>query len=378
MIDSDQTEMFRETARAFARDRVAPHVAAWEAKAEYPREAVAEMARLGYLGMMVPEDWGGAGASHADFCAVVEEISAVDGGIAGVLAVQNSVICMPLLQFGTEEQKERWLKPMARGEMLGGFCLTEPHTGSDAANLKTTARLDGNHWVIDGTKQFVTQGAQADMVIVFAVTDPGEERRRISAFLVPAESEGFSVLRKENKLGQRHIDASQLRFEGVRVPADQMLGERGRGYPIALGNLEGGRIGIAAQAIGIARGAYEAALAYAKEREAFGKAIFEHQAVAFRLADMATKIEVARRMMLHAAALRDAGRPCVKEASMAKLFASEMAEEVCSDAIQIHGGSGYLEDYPVARYYRDVRVTKIYEGTSDIQRMVIARAIGAE
>ena len=370
--------MFRETARAFARDRVAPHVAGWEAKAEFPREAVAEMARLGYLGMMVPEEWGGAGADHADFSAVVEEIAAVDGGIAGVVAVQNSVICMPLLQFGTEEQKERWLKPMARGETLGGFCLTEPHTGSDAANLKTRARLDGNHWVIDGTKQFITQGAEADMVIVFAVTDPEAERHRISAFLVPTDSDGFSVVRKENKLGQRHIDASQLSFDGVRVPADQMLGVRGRGYGIALGNLEGGRIGISAQAIGIARGAYEAALAYAKERESFGKAIFEHQAVAFRLADMATKIEVARQMMLHAAALRDAGLPCIKEASMSKLYASEMAEEVCSDAIQIHGGYGYLEDYPVARFYRDVRVTKIYEGTSDIQRMVIARAIGAE
>ena len=378
MIPSEQTEMFRETARAFARDRVAPYVAEWEARAEFPREAVAEMAALGFLGMLVPEEWGGAGASHVDYTAVIEEVSAADGGIGGLISVQNSVVCLPLLQFGTDEQKERWLRPLAKGELLGGFCLTEPHTGSDAANLKTRARLDGNHWVIDGTKQFVTQGAEADLVIVFAVTDPEANRRRITAFLVPTDSEGFSVVRKEHKLGQRHIDASQLRFDGVRLPADHVLGERGRGYGIALANLEGGRIGISAQAIGIAQGAYRAALAYAKERESFGKTIFEHQAVAFRLADMATKIEAARQMMLHAAALRDAGRPSIKEASMAKLFASEIAEAVCSDAIQIHGGYGYLEDYPVARYYRDVRVTKIYEGTSDIQRMVIARAIAQE
>ncbi|MBT6116579.1 MAG: acyl-CoA dehydrogenase [Rhodospirillaceae bacterium] len=378
MILSEQTEMFRDTARGFARDRVAPHVAAWEAASEFPREAVAEMGALGFLGMLVPEDWDGSGASHVDYVAVIEEVSAADGGIGGLISVQNSVVCLPLLQFGSEEQKERWLKPLARGEMLGGFCLTEPHAGSDASNLKTRARRDGNHWVIDGTKQFITQGAEADVVIVFAATDPAAGKRGISAFLVPTDSEGFTVVRKEHKLGQRHIDASQLRFESVRVPADAMLGEEGRGYRIALANLEGGRIGISAQAIGIARGAYEAALSYAKERESFGKPIFEHQAVAFRLADMATRIEVARQMMLHAASLRDAGRPCIKEASMAKLYASEMAEQVCSDAIQIHGGYGYLEDYPVARFYRDVRVTQIYEGTSDIQRLVIARAIAEE
>ncbi len=378
MILTEDQRLVRDTARTFARERLAPFAAGREESGEFPRGAVAEMAALGFFGMLVPEAWGGAGSDHVTYALALEEVAHGDGGLAGILSVQNSVVGLPILEFGSQEQKERWLRPIARGEILGGFCLTEPQAGSDASNLRTRATLDGNHWVITGTKQFITMGAVADVVLVFAVTDPGAGKKGITAFLVPTETPGYSVARKERKLGQRHIDASQIAFDAVRVPAGYMLGQPGEGYRIALANLEGGRIGIAAQALGIARAAYEAALAYAKERESFGKPIIEHQAVAFRLADMATEIEAARHLILHAAALRDAGQPCIKEASMAKLFTTEMAERVCSDAIQTHGGYGYLEDYPVARYYRDVRVCKIYEGTSDIQRMVISRAISGE
>ena len=378
MILTEDQRLVRDAARTFARERLAPFAAGWEESGEFPRGAASEMAALGFFGMLVPEAWGGAGADHVTYALALEEVAVGDGGMAGILSVQNSVVGLPILAFGSQEQKERWLRPVARGEILGGFCLTEPQAGSDASNLRTRATLDGNHWVITGTKQFITMGAVADMVLVFAVTDPAAGKRGITAFLVPTDTPGYSVARKERKLGQRHIDASQIAFDEVRIPADHMLGQPGEGYRIALANLEGGRIGISAQALGIARAAYEAALAYAKDRESFGKPIIEHQAVAFRLADMATEIEAARHLILHAAALRDAGLPCIKEASMAKLFTSEMAERVCSDAIQTHGGYGYLEDYPVARYYRDVRVCKIYEGTSDIQRMVISRAIAGE
>ena len=378
MILTEDQRLVRDTARDFARHRLAPFASGWEESGEFPRAAVAEMAELGFFGMLVPEAWGGAGSDHVTYALALEEVAVGDGGMAGILSVQNSVVGLPVLAFGSEEQKERWLGPVARGEILGGFCLTEPQAGSDASNLRTRAILDGNHWVITGTKQFITMGAVADVVLVFAVTDASAGKKGITAFLVPTDTPGYSVARRESKLGQRHIDASQIAFDEVRVPADHMLGQPGEGYRIALANLEGGRIGISAQALGIARAAYEAALAYAKDRESFGKPIIEHQAVAFRLADMATEIEAARHLILHAAALRDKGLPCIKEASMAKLFTSEMAERVCSDAIQIHGGYGYLEDYPVARYYRDVRVCKIYEGTSDIQRMVISRAIAGE
>ncbi len=378
MILTEDQRLVRDTARDFARHRLAPFASGWEETGEFPKDAVAEMAELGFFGMLVPEAWGGAGSDHVTYALALEEVAVGDGGMAGILSVQNSVVGLPILAFGSQEQKERWLRPVARGEILGGFCLTEPQAGSDASNLRTRAVLDGNHWVITGTKQFITMGAVADVVLVFAVTDASAGKKGITAFLVPTETPGYSVARKESKLGQRHIDASQIAFDEVRVPADHMLGQPGEGYRIALANLEGGRIGISAQALGIARAAYEAALAYAKDRESFGKPIIEHQAVAFRLADMATQIEAARHLILHAAALRDAGLPCIKEASMAKLFTSEMAERVCSDAIQTHGGYGYLEDYPVARYYRDVRVCKIYEGTSDIQRMVISRAIAGE
>jgi hypothetical protein len=308
----------------------------------------------------------------------MEEIAAGEGAVATILSVQNSVGCMPVLQYGSDEQKRRFLVPMAKGEMLACFCLTEPQAGSDAAAIKTRARRHGNRWVLNGTKQFISSGKHAQIAIVFAVTDPEQGKRGISAFLVPTDSPGFRVARLEHKLGQRASDTAQLVFEDIELTPDLMLGGEGEGYRIALSNLEGGRIGIAAQAVGMARAAYEAALAYAREREAFGKPIIEQQAVAFRLADMATQIAAARGLVLDAAARRDAGEPCIKEASMAKLFASEMAERVASDAIQIHGGYGYVADFPVERIYRDVRVCQIYEGTSDIQRLVIAREIAKD
>ncbi len=375
MILTEQQAMIRDGARAFAAERLSPFAAARERSGVFPRAAMGELGALGYLGMLVGEEWGGAGADHVSYALALEEIAVGDGGLAGAMSVQNSVVCGPLAAFGTAAQKTRFLAPLARGEMLGAFCLTEPHAGSDASNLRARARRECNGYVIDGTKQFVTMGASADVAIVFAVTDPDAGKKGISAFLVPKGTPGFDVLRIEDKLGQRHIEAAQLRFEGARVAGDLRLGAEGEGYRIALANLEGGRIGIACQALGIARAAFEAACAYAGERESFGRKIAEHQAIAFKLADMATEIEAARQLVHHAAALRDAGRPCLKEAAMAKLFASEMAERVCSAAIQVHGGYGYLEDYPVARYYRDVRVCQIYEGSSEIQRLIIGRQI---
>jgi butyryl-CoA dehydrogenase len=330
------------------------------------------------MGMLVPEAYGGAGADHVGYALVMEEIAAGEGTVSTILSVQNSVGCMPILQYGSEEQKERFLKPMAHGEMLACFCLTEPQAGSDAAAIRTRARRHGDHWVLNGTKQFISSGKNAQIAIVFAVTDPESGKKGISAFLVPTESPGFRVARVEHKLGQRASDTAQIVFEDVELTPKLMLGAEGEGYRIALSNLEGGRIGVGAQSVGMARAAYEAALAYAREREAFGKPIIERQAVAFRLADMATQIEAARGLVLEAAARRDAGEPCVKEASMAKLFASEMAERVASDAIQVHGGYGYVADFPVERIYRDVRVCQIYEGTSDIQRLVIAREIAKD
>jgi butyryl-CoA dehydrogenase len=326
--------------------------------------------------MQVPEEWGGSGVDHVAYALAVEEVAAGDGSTSTIMSVHNSVVCMPILRFGTTEQKERFLKPLARGEMLGCFCLTEPQAGSEASALKTRAKRDGNHWVINGTKQFITSGGQADVAIVFAVTDPERGKKGISAFIVPTKQvEGWVVARTEEKLGLHASETCQIVLDNCRLTPDLMLGQEGDGYRIALANLEGGRIGIGAQSVGMARAAFEAAVAYAKERESFGKKIIEHQAIAFRLADMATQIEAARLMVLNAARLRDAGQPCLTEAAMAKLFASEMAERVCSDAIQIHGGYGYLKDFPVERIYRDVRITQIYEGTSDIQRLVISRAI---
>jgi butyryl-CoA dehydrogenase len=326
----------------------------------------------------VPPEWDGAGTDHVAYALAAIEIAAGSGAVSTIMTVHNGVGCMPILNFGDDEQRERFLKPMARGEKIGCFCLTEPGAGSDAASIKTRARRDGNSsYIISGAKQFITSGKNGHVAIVFAVTDPDAGKKGISAFIVPTDTKGFVVSKVELKLGQHASDTCAIVFEDMRVPASQRLGEEGQGLKIALANLEGGRIGIAAQAVGMARGAYSAALGYAKERVQFGKPIIEHQAVAFRLADMATKIEAAEQLVLHAAALRDAKLPCLKEASMAKLFASETAERVCSDAIQIHGGYGYLADYPVERIYRDVRVCQIYEGTSDIQRLVISRALKA-
>ncbi|MGE5792888.1 MAG: acyl-CoA dehydrogenase family protein, partial [Bacteroidota bacterium] len=355
-----------------------PYAAEWDRKSEFPRAALQEMGPLGLFGVCVPERWGGAGLDHVSLAIALEEIAAGDGACSTILAVQNSVVCGPILNFGRDAQKNWWLPQLARGELFGCFCLTEPHTGSDASAIRTRADLVGDEWVLSGVKQFITTGKNADVAIVFAVTDRKAGKRGISAFIVPTDSKGYVVNRLEHKVGQRASDTAQVAFEACRIPRENMLGGEGEGYRIALSNLEGGRIGVGAQAVGMARAAYEAAVTYARQREAFGKPIIEHQAVAFRLADMATGIEVARQMVLHAAALRDAKQPCLKEASMAKLFASEMAERVCSDAIQIHGGYGYVADFPVERIWRDVRVCQIYEGASDIQRLVIGRAIASE
>ena len=372
---TDEQRMLRDTAREFAQRELAPNAAEWDRAAQFPAEALAELGRLGFMGMLVPPEYGGAGADHVGYALALEEIAAGDGSVSTILSVHNSVGCMPVLRYGSAEQKERFLKPMAAGEMLACFCLTEPGAGSDAAAIRTRARRHGNRWVVNGTKQFITSGQHAQVAIVFAVTDPDAGRRGISAFIVPTSTPGYRVARLEKKLGQRASDTAQLVFEDMELTPDLMIGAEGEGYRIALSNLEGGRIGIAAQALGMARAAYEAALAYAREREAFGEKIIEHQAVAFRLADMATGLAAARGLVLDAAGRRDAGEPCLKEAAIAKLFASEMAERVASDAIQIHGGYGYLADFPVERIYRDVRVCQIYEGTSDIQRLVIAREI---
>ncbi len=365
----------RDMARDFARDRLAPTAAARDRDHAFPREELREMGALGFLGMVVPEEWGGCDVGAVAYAAVLEEIAAGDGACSTILSVHNSVGCGPIVKFGTEEQKRRFLPKLASGEWIGGFALTEPHAGSDASDLKTRARRDGDAYVIDGTKQFITSGKNADVIILFAVTDPAAGKKGISAFVVPTDTPGYEVIRVEEKIGQHASDTCQLAFTGMRVSADLRLGAEGEGYKIALANLEGGRIGIAAQAVGMARAAFEAARDYARERQTFGKPIAEHQAVAFRLASMATEIEAARQLVMHAASLREAGEPCLTEACMAKLFASEMAERVASAAIQIHGGVGYTRDFPVERIWRDVRVCQIYEGTSDIQRLVIARAV---
>jgi butyryl-CoA dehydrogenase len=374
---SETQTMVRDAARDFAQTRLWPTAAAREKEKLFPKDLVREMGDLGFMGMLVPDEFGGAEADHVAYALALEEIAAGDGAVSTVMSVHNSVGCMPILKFGTAWQKETFLKPLAAGKMLAAFALTEPQAGSDASAIKTRARRDGNHWVLDGAKQFITSGATADVAIVFAVTDPSAGKKGLSAFLVPTDNPGWKVARLEEKLGQKCSDTAQIVLENARLTPDLMLGEEGAGYRIALANLEGGRIGIAAQSVGMARSAYEAALAYALERESFGQKIFEHQAVQFRLADMATEIEAARLLLLSAAELRDRGLPCLKEAAMAKLFASEMAERVCSAALQTFGGYGYLADFPVERIWRDVRVCQIYEGTSDIQRLVIARALKA-
>lgn len=375
MILSPEQEMIRDAVRDFVQAQIAPHAAAWDREHRFPREALRGLAELGVLGMTVPEIWGGAGLDMLSLVLALEEIAAGDGATSTIVSVQNSLPCGILNRYGSEAQKERWLRPLARGEMLGCFCLTEPQAGSDAANLKTTAVRDDGAWVIEGIKHYITTGKHADLAIVFAVTDKAAGKKGISAFLVPTATPGYVVARIEEKMGQHASDTAQIVFERCRVPDDALLGPLGGGYRIALSNLESGRIGIAAQCLGMARAALEAAGDYAGERRAFGVPIIEHQAVSFRLADMATRLEAARQLVWHAASLKDAGRPCLVEASMAKLFASEMAEAVCSAAIQIHGGCGYTRETQVERYYRDVRVAQIYEGASDIQRLLIGRSL---
>ncbi len=370
----DETQIqIRDMARAFAQERLAPGAARRDKEHSFPREELREMGELGLLGMLVPEAYGGSETGAIAYALAIEEIAAGDGACSTIMSVHSSVGCVPILRFGSDEQKQRFLPKLASGEWIGGFALTEPQAGSDASNLKTRAERDGGDYVITGAKQFITSGKNGDVIIVFAVTDPAAGKKGITAFIVPTDTPGYEVVRVEEKLGLHASDTCQIAFNGMRIPASQRLGEEGDGYRIALANLEGGRIGIAAQAVGMARAAFEAARDYARERTAFGKAIAEHQAISFRLAEMATKIEAARQLVLHAAALKEAGEPCLSEASMAKLFASEMAEAVCSAALQIHGGYGYMSDYPVERIYRDVRICQIYEGTSDVQKMVIAR-----
>jgi butyryl-CoA dehydrogenase len=375
---SEAQRRIREMVRAFARHELAPTAAARDREPRFPREAFAKMAELGLMGMLVPEELGGAGADAVSYALAIIEIAAADGASSTAFQVHNSLVCLPILRYGTAEQKERFLRPLAKGELIGAFCLTEPEAGSDAAALKTRARREGDTFVLDGTKQFITSGRSADLAIVFAVTDPMAGKKGISAFIVPTKTQGYKVARVEHTMGQRSTDHCQIVFEHCEVPRAQMLGEEGDGYKIALANLEGGRIGVAAQSVGMARAAYDAALAYAKQRRTFGKPIIAHQAIGFRLADMATSLKAAELMVLDAARLRDAGLACLKEASMAKLFASEAAEAICNGAIQIHGGYGYLADFPVERIYRDVRVCKIYEGASEIQRLIISRELAKE
>jgi butyryl-CoA dehydrogenase len=373
---SEEQKLVRDSVRDFVQDRIAPFAAEWDANDYFPAQELAQMGELGLFGIVIPETWGGSGADYVSFALAIEEVAAGDGACSTILSVNNSVVCGSLLGFGSDFLKQTYLIPLASGAQLGCFCLTEPQAGSDAAALETRAQKQGDCYVLNGTKSFITSGANADVAIVFAVTDADAGKKGISAFVVPTDNPGYQVGAVEQKMGQHASDTAQIFFKDCSIPADHMLGQPGEGYKIALKNLESGRIGIGAQCVGMARAACECAFEYANERFSFGKPIIEHQAVAFRLADMATQLEAARLMVLSAASLRDAGEPCLKQASMAKLFASEAAEKICSSAIQVLGGYGYLRDYPLERIARDVRVSQIYEGTSDIQRIVIARELG--
>jgi alkylation response protein AidB-like acyl-CoA dehydrogenase len=375
MLLSEDHRAVQDAVRSYVQAEIAPHAAAWDKSHQFPAAQLRGLAELGCYGVAVPPEWGGAGLDYLALALILEEVAAGDGATSTVISVNNCPVCSILMAFGNDDQKQRFLTPLARGTMLGAFCLTEPHVGSEAGGLKTRAVRDGDHYVLDGVKQFITSGKNADLAIVLAVTDPAAGKKGISAFVVPTATPGYTVARLEDKLGQHASDTAQIVFEGCRVPVSHRLGEEGQGLKIALSGLEGGRIGIASQALGMARAAFEAALVYSKQRISFGQPIFQHQAVQFKLAEMATQVEVARQMIWHAASLKDAGQPCLKEAAMAKLFASEMAESVCSDAIQVFGGYGYVSDFPVERIYRDVRVCQIYEGTSEVQKILIGRAL---
>jgi len=372
---SEDQRMIRDMARDFARREIAPHAQAWEKAGWIDDALVTQMGELGLLGMVVPEEWGGSYIDYVAYALAVEEISAGDGATGALMSIHNSVGCGPVLNYGSQAQKDEWLAELASGRAIGCFALTEPQAGSEAHNLRTRAELVDGQWVLNGSKQFCSNAKRAKLAIVFAVTDPDLGKKGLSAFLVPTDTPGFAVERSEHKMGIRASDTCAVSLSDCRIPQANLLGERGKGLAIALSNLEGGRIGIGAQALGIARAAFEAALLYARERVQFGKPIAEHQSIANMLADMQTQLNAARLLILHAARLKSAGLPCLSEASQAKLFASEMAEKVCSQAVQIHGGYGYLEDYPVERYYRDARITQIYEGSSEIQRLLIAREL---
>jgi butyryl-CoA dehydrogenase len=376
MLLSEDHRAVQDAVRVYVQDRIAPHAAAWDKSHHFPKDELRGLAELGCYGVAVPPQWDGAGLDYLALSIILEEIAAGDGATSTVVSVNNCPVCSILMGFGSDVQKEAFLKPLARGDQLGAFCLTEPHVGSEAGGLKTTARRDGGDYVLNGVKQFITSGKNGDLAIVMAVTDKAAGKKGISAFIVPTNSAGYTVARIEDKMGQHASDTAQIVFDNCRVPAGSLIGDEGMGLKIALSGLEGGRIGIASQAVGMARAAFDAALAYSKERIAFGTPIFNHQAVQFKLADMATELEAARQLIHHAASLKDAGHPCLKEAAMAKLFASEMAERVCSAAIQVHGGYGYVSDFPVERIYRDVRVCQIYEGTSEVQKILIGRALG--
>ena len=375
MILSEQHQMIRDALRDFSQQQLTPNAARWDREREFPHDALKLLAALGAFGVAVPQEQGGAGLDYLSLALVIEEIAAGDGGVSTIISVNNCPVCSIGMSYANEAQQRDWLVPLAKGDMLGAFCLTEPHAGSDASALRTTARRDGDSYVLNGVKQFITSGKNADVAIVMAVTDKAAGKRGISAFWVPTNTPGYIVARIEEKLGQHSSDTAQILFEDCRIPAANLIADEGMGYKIALSGLEGGRIGIAAQSVGMAQAAFDAALLYAKDRQSFDKPLFEHQAVQFRLADMATQIEAARQLVWHAATMKDAGMLCLKEAAMAKLFASEMAEKICTEAIQIHGGYGYLADFPVERIYRDVRVCQIYEGTSDIQKILIGRAL---
>lgn len=378
MLLTQDQGMIRDAVRTFAQEQLWPHAAQWDKEHAFPEAAHKGLAELGAYGICVPEEYGGAGLDYITLALVLEEVAAGDGGTSTPISVTNCPYNAILMKYGTEAQKQKWLAPAARGEMLGAFALTEPHVGSDASSLRTTAVKDGDGYVLNGVKQFITSGKNGHAAVVIAVTDKAAGKKGMSAFIVPTHrlgNHGWVVARIEDKLGQHSSDTAQINLENCRVPAENLIGEEGEGYKIALSALEGGRIGIAAQSVGMARSALEVAIQYAKERESFGTAIFNHQAVGFRLADCATKLEAARQLIWHAASLRDAGLPCLKEAAMAKLFATETAEAVCSAAIQTLGGYGYVSDFPVERIYRDVRVCQIYEGTSDVQKIIITRAL---
>ncbi len=375
MVDftlSEDLEMLRATAREFADRELAPNAAQWDARASFPREAVAKAAELGFLGMSIPEEYGGNRMGNLALCVVLEEINRGCAATGVTISVHNSLFCSPLVKFGTDEQKRRYLPDMATGKTLGAYCLSEAGAGSDAAALKCAAVRDGDSWVLNGTKMWITSGSEADVFIVFART--GEHRTRgISAFLVERAFPGCSVGKKEEKLGIRASPTTEIVLEDCRVPAANLLGEEGQGFKIALDTLDGGRLGIAAQSLGIGRACLEASIRYAKERKQFGCEIGRFQAIQWKLADMATQLEAARLLTWRAADLRDRGLPCTKESAMAKLFASRICNAAAREAVQIHGGAGYTREFPVERYMRDARITEIYEGATDIQRLVIAR-----